>query len=183
MKKFEPHYRLVRVGLAKKIEKASRQQRTYTPDLVYISYGTRNWVTDGHKAGGRAMSMAGMDRYADSDFTHNRQAAQEPTEDPARHSEGQGCQGQEGEISDSPPSLRSRIVDPAVLPPASRPFGSTSVFRVGFWSGIARATLALVGRDLSIQGGKQRGREGTHTKDAPYLMILQFSTIEMTRYT
>ncbi|KAH8896444.1 putative 40S ribosomal protein S24 [Thozetella sp. PMI_491] len=27
MKKFEPHYRLVRVGLAKKIEKASRQQR------------------------------------------------------------------------------------------------------------------------------------------------------------
>ncbi|KAJ4396397.1 hypothetical protein N0V82_002535 [Gnomoniopsis sp. IMI 355080] len=27
MKKFEPHYRLVRVGLANKIEKASRQQR------------------------------------------------------------------------------------------------------------------------------------------------------------
>ena len=27
MKKFEPHYRLVRVGQAKKIEKASRQQR------------------------------------------------------------------------------------------------------------------------------------------------------------
>jgi len=27
MKKFEPHYRLVRVGLASKIEKASRQQR------------------------------------------------------------------------------------------------------------------------------------------------------------
>ncbi|KUI72587.1 40S ribosomal protein S24-B [Cytospora mali] len=27
MKKFEPHYRLVRVGMAKKIEKASRQQR------------------------------------------------------------------------------------------------------------------------------------------------------------
>ncbi|KAK2068967.1 hypothetical protein P8C59_003579 [Phyllachora maydis] len=27
MKKFEPHHRLVRVGLAKKIEKASRQQR------------------------------------------------------------------------------------------------------------------------------------------------------------
>lgn len=29
MKKFEPHYRLVRVGLATKIEKASRQQRTF----------------------------------------------------------------------------------------------------------------------------------------------------------
>ncbi|KEQ70881.1 37S ribosomal protein S24, partial [Aureobasidium namibiae CBS 147.97] len=28
MKKFEPHYRLVRVGMATKIEKASRQQRT-----------------------------------------------------------------------------------------------------------------------------------------------------------
>ncbi|GAB7356875.1 hypothetical protein MBLNU459_g7741t1 [Dothideomycetes sp. NU459] len=27
MKKFEPHYRLVRVGMATKIEKASRQQR------------------------------------------------------------------------------------------------------------------------------------------------------------
>ena len=27
MKKFEPHYRLVRVGHATKIEKASRQQR------------------------------------------------------------------------------------------------------------------------------------------------------------
>lgn len=31
MKKFEPHYRLVRVGFANKIEKASRQQRTSTP--------------------------------------------------------------------------------------------------------------------------------------------------------
>ncbi|KAJ9639420.1 hypothetical protein H2201_002918 [Coniosporium apollinis] len=30
MKKFEPHYRLVRVGMASKIEKASRQQRMYT---------------------------------------------------------------------------------------------------------------------------------------------------------
>ncbi|KAF1987890.1 hypothetical protein K402DRAFT_403105 [Aulographum hederae CBS 113979] len=30
MKKFEPHYRLVRVGMAQKIEKASRQQRMWT---------------------------------------------------------------------------------------------------------------------------------------------------------
>jgi len=29
MKKFEPHYRLVRYGAATKIEKASRQQRMY----------------------------------------------------------------------------------------------------------------------------------------------------------
>lgn len=32
MKKFEPHYRLVRYGLATKVEKASRQQRKYLPD-------------------------------------------------------------------------------------------------------------------------------------------------------
>jgi small subunit ribosomal protein S24e len=31
MKKFEPHYRLVRYGMATKIEKASRQQRTFYP--------------------------------------------------------------------------------------------------------------------------------------------------------
>lgn len=30
MKKFEPHYRLVRYGQATKIEKASRQQREYS---------------------------------------------------------------------------------------------------------------------------------------------------------
>ena len=29
MKKFEPHYRLVRIGVASKIEKASRQQREH----------------------------------------------------------------------------------------------------------------------------------------------------------
>jgi len=34
MKKFEPHYRLVRVGLAAKIEKASRQQRMSSPGCV-----------------------------------------------------------------------------------------------------------------------------------------------------
>lgn len=31
MKKFEPQYRLIRVGLATKVERASRQQRAYTP--------------------------------------------------------------------------------------------------------------------------------------------------------
>jgi ribosomal protein S24E len=36
MKKFEPHYRLVRVGLASKIEKASRQQRTLTASPVPV---------------------------------------------------------------------------------------------------------------------------------------------------
>lgn len=37
LKKFEPHYRLVRVGLASKIEKASRQQRTFTPVLRHAA--------------------------------------------------------------------------------------------------------------------------------------------------
>ena len=35
LKKFEPHYRLVRIGAAAKIEKASRQQRTFLfPNLT-----------------------------------------------------------------------------------------------------------------------------------------------------
>lgn len=40
MKKFEPHYRLVRVGLATKIEKASRQQRTFPPTMQAVSDST-----------------------------------------------------------------------------------------------------------------------------------------------
>lgn len=39
LKKFEPHYRLVRVGFANKIEKASRQQRT----LHKQCYPLRRW--------------------------------------------------------------------------------------------------------------------------------------------
>lgn len=35
MKKFEPHYRLVRVGLASKIEKPSRQQREWSPRTTF----------------------------------------------------------------------------------------------------------------------------------------------------
>lgn len=35
MKKFEPHYRLVRYGLASKIEKASRQQRMSLQPPIY----------------------------------------------------------------------------------------------------------------------------------------------------
>lgn len=39
MKKFEPHYRLVRYGMASKIEKASRQQRTWPRNIL----GDRIW--------------------------------------------------------------------------------------------------------------------------------------------
>lgn len=40
MKKFEPHYRLVRVGQASKIEKASRQQRKQRKNRSKESRGT-----------------------------------------------------------------------------------------------------------------------------------------------
>lgn len=72
MKKFEPQYRLVRVGLATKAERASRQQRA-SP----------------HSSRRRHQML-----------THTRQAAQEPTKDPPRNGKGQGCQGEEGQISD-----------------------------------------------------------------------------------
>jgi ribosomal protein S24E len=38
MKKFEPHYRLVRYGAATKIEKASRQQR-----MCFLGFGYASW--------------------------------------------------------------------------------------------------------------------------------------------
>ena len=38
MKKFEPHYRLVRVGAAQKIEKASRQQRMLCSVLATFTF-------------------------------------------------------------------------------------------------------------------------------------------------
>ncbi|KAM6520074.1 hypothetical protein FALCPG4_013628 [Fusarium falciforme] len=71
MKKFEPQYRLVRVGLATKAERASRQQRASSYSLPI------------HQQ-----------------LTHTRQAAQEPTKDPPRNGKDQGCQGEEGQISD-----------------------------------------------------------------------------------
>ncbi|MCJ1409025.1 hypothetical protein MMC19_003102 [Ptychographa xylographoides] len=40
MKKFEPHYRLVRVGMATKIEKASRQQRKQRKNRAKTLRGT-----------------------------------------------------------------------------------------------------------------------------------------------
>lgn len=46
MKKFEPHFRLVRVGLATKIEKASRQQRTFPP-AVHVVHEVDGWMMEG----------------------------------------------------------------------------------------------------------------------------------------
>jgi len=47
MKKFEPHYRLVRYGQATKIEKPSRQQRTSTiGEEHWANIRSRGWYTD-----------------------------------------------------------------------------------------------------------------------------------------
>jgi hypothetical protein len=78
LKKFEPHYRLVRVGFASKIEKPSRQQRT------------------------SSISCAGHGSCSDANIMGIRQATQEPTKDSPRYGEGQGCDQEEGEIDDSP---------------------------------------------------------------------------------
>ena len=83
MKKFEPHYRLVRVGMATKIEKASRQQRTYNPWIALVGYceflGV--WNTDWNLI--------------------NRQATQEQVEGVPGYGQDEECfKGQE-EINDS----------------------------------------------------------------------------------
>jgi hypothetical protein len=78
LKKFEPHYRLVRVGFASKIEKPSRQQRTSS--ITCVDHGS----------------------CSDANVMGNRQATQEPTKDSPRYGEGQGCGQEEGEIDDSP---------------------------------------------------------------------------------
>lgn len=79
MKKFEPLYRLVRVGMGKKVERPSRQQRTYRP------------------RGRRPGPGLSIGRETDETPPH-RQATQEPPEDAPGYCEGEGCQGQEGEI-------------------------------------------------------------------------------------
>ena len=84
MKKFEPHYRLVRYGAATKIEKASRQQRTYNFSYVMrweAQFGDVVWV------GGFCADCVGMDR----------QATQKPSQDCAGDGQGEGggIEGQE----------------------------------------------------------------------------------------
>jgi ribosomal protein S24E len=76
MKKFEPHYRLVRIGAATKIEKPSRQQRMFERNILVdweVEYGT-NW---GY-----------------------RQTTQEQGEDITGNSKDQGCGEEEGQEVD-----------------------------------------------------------------------------------
>lgn len=82
MKKFEPHYRLVRYGQASKIEKASRQQREYTPE-VNKATSWNEWEQSWEHA------LTALD---------HRQAAQEPPEGAPGHGEGHGQEGEEGQI-------------------------------------------------------------------------------------
>jgi hypothetical protein len=77
LKKFEPHYRLVRVGFASKIEKPSRQQRT------------------------SRFTSADPESCVDTNMMGNRQATQEPAKDTPGYGKGQGCCQEEGEIDDS----------------------------------------------------------------------------------
>ena len=82
LKKFEPHYRLVRVGFASKIEKASRQQRMF--DSI------------------RTLQRCGRDG---TDELY-RQTAQKQTEDSPRYGKGQGCDQEEGQIDHSSLGVR-----------------------------------------------------------------------------
>lgn len=158
MKKFEPHYRLVRVGLANKIEKASRQQRM-SPLLTACDFPGRYASRESKVA-------------ADHDsFTVNRQAAQEPTEDSPRYCEGQGCQGQEGEIdrlAPLHPLSRPQLIDPT----SPRPIAlllhlerHASVFRAGFWSGNLQGLFIGFGWQILLRAGRQSQAE----RRIPYL--------------
>jgi small subunit ribosomal protein S24e len=78
LKKFEPHYRLVRIGAATKIEKASRQQRTFSLSNLTgdFSKGTRTLWADQHLV--------------------YRKATQEQSKGVPGYGEDEGCvQGQE----------------------------------------------------------------------------------------
>lgn len=83
MKKFEPHYRLVRYGQASKIEKASRQQREYNASLHRLGRASvRCWE----------IVQVGLTKVA------HRQAAQEPLEGVPGYGEGYWQEGEEGQI-------------------------------------------------------------------------------------
>ena len=104
LKKFEPQYRLVRVGLATKPERASRQQRRFFPSsdgndrILYLRRESGTWILAldiGHVFWGRGLIIS----------PYYRQATQEPTKDAARNRQVQGRQGEEGQINNSIPPL------------------------------------------------------------------------------
>ena len=90
MKKFEPRYRLVRYGQATKIEKASRQQRTFFLFLVMVAaegLGRRGRWGRLEVACGCMLMM----------FT-NRETTQKPSEDCSGHGKDEGSGQEEEEV-------------------------------------------------------------------------------------
>ena len=79
LKKFEPHYRLVRIGAANKIEKASRQQRTYSSSSLRLSIANYD----------------GVCILANPPSLY-RQATEEPFQEVPRYRQGQGPQEEQG---------------------------------------------------------------------------------------
>jgi small subunit ribosomal protein S24e len=111
MKKFEPTYRLVRVGMATKVERASRQQRMSFCEASLVCLLQREcvWLRRKSRLASTKSRLASTKSHLASTesclasvmltvITSHRQATQEPTEDAPRYGQGQGCKGKEGKM-------------------------------------------------------------------------------------
>jgi ribosomal protein S24E len=88
MKKFEPHYRLVRYGMASKIEKASRQQRTLPHSIQYM-LRQRIWLGRGYILTGIQANNARTGRRRSEERPRLR-APRRRTRNKRVHHEGRG---------------------------------------------------------------------------------------------
>jgi hypothetical protein len=93
MKKFEPRYRLVRYGMATKVEKASRQQRTLStlPRILSMS------------SDAECLNMTMC-------LQVHRQAAQEQDEGAPRYRQDQGCCEEGQEISGCTITMTTKVM-------------------------------------------------------------------------
>jgi Ribosomal protein S24e len=92
LKKFEPHYRLVRIGEAQKIEKASRQQRTY----IYVRSEGAGTEHGSHPT--RCGEGINANEYDADNFSQYRQATQEQIKGIPRNGQDEGCKGRQEEV-------------------------------------------------------------------------------------
>ncbi len=143
MKKFEPMYRLVRVGMATKPERASRQQRTCFPTDI-TRYAGRQTYGLGCRLAGLAEGRILTEVWA------YRQATQEPTKDTPRYGKGQGREEQEGEISDSSPCFVGFTEGNT---------GSAVVWEDGY------GLLCITQLRLGINSRRNRGRDLLHPSE------------------
>lgn len=95
MKKFEPHYRLVRYGQANKIEKASRQQREFCTLHVWW---IETVIVSGHHCDVGLYTGYGADVHV----SLYRQAEKEPLQGVPWNGQDQGCCEEGQEINGSP---------------------------------------------------------------------------------